>query len=292
MPSFSVKQISIIIKMAAAKAGTDLSRSGLLELEMKINDGYKPEETEINQRYLDEHVVKPIERASDPNSSTISLGKDKVDKLCNYLGYENFKDFNEWLLKVEKSIVLYPTNQVVDDFIHIICNPEDEKFINPQVKNSLYQGQEPELKFELIDCKGGCNFRKIVKGKKCLLILNQEFFISSFYDQLKVFYELDKDINALVIPLWYDADIDELKSVFPELPQEQIITTEHLALAMQYILTINKVGAKITENSTSKNHTVIENSGAVFLGKNTTVKGKYISSRDMTININNKGNQV
>jgi hypothetical protein len=269
MPNFDTHKIEALFSLCLAKAKVTRSRADYVQLSEEINNKKLLEAANITQKYLDESIDKGLDRARDKNLEKLGLNKDYVTALAVYLGYETYRAFETAFNQAQQLL-----SQITIPQFQIFYSKEKKDEAAVAIASLPY----PEQAFTV------------------------EIASSEIPEEME-FFEADKK-RPLVI-LWVDQalvrqqqpELDETEAaenlLFVAVQNEEGVTTlipiTQLQLAISFQILANDLTvrerAKKEKLATHNRPIAIKDSSAINLG---TIKARYISGRDMTINIKKK----
>lgn len=285
MPAFPINHIAVMLRLACAKEQVPLTRQGMDALDEAIDDQYRPKDQEITVRYLDERLLKPVLEATKTGASTLKTGQPRIDKICNFIGFRDYEGFSRaWSLVAH---YLKPDSwSTHGEGLQFICARADEALATKLYQSAKYPEQKSELisprVLHELDTEALSTMLHNAQGILCIpkAWLKPEF--APIWNE----WLCDAQQRGQLCPIW-NADIENVKQLLPNVPKEQLLSAEsYCGLATQYLIYhLEQASPRDEELSHGSSTFHITNSGAVFTG-NPNITGKYISSRDMTININ------
>lgn len=270
--------------MACAREQAPFTRRGMDVLDEEIDDRYKPVEETISIKYLDEHVLKPVSQAHEKGNKTVNLGTGKLNKICDFIGFRDYQGFCFAWAQIGQFFNLHTLNEEKDTFKCIYENTE-EGSVSKQCNGAQYPEQNLNLASPLllnsIDTKG---LKDALNSETGIIIIGKEWLKDELATPLTEWF-LNKSKQSTLCPVW-TVKPKEVKQYLPTVPVDMILPSEpYFSLAFQYLqYYIEQPGQGSKDQHGVQTTVNVTDSGAVFTG-NPNITGKYISSRDMTINI-------
>lgn len=286
MPAFNVAHLQTILNLACAKAQVPLNRKGLGKLAARINDQYRPDDVDIDQRYLDEHLKKPLEKALTTGETEVSMGQDRADKLCDFIGYGHMDSFKATWKQLD-AFIPPKSNQEQQTSFQIFYDHSEERVLAPLLAASAYVDQSINHHTNIFQrAPTAAELEQILNTGFGVLLLSEDWLT----EEVKLLLSnwlLDSSNRQNICLLWMEPEETTLAQLLPKIPEKLALLHEHLPLVVQRFQLLVEEGKKqeSTQKHTGNHH--IENSGATFYG-NTSIQGEYISNRDMHINLTNK----
>jgi len=284
MSAFPVEHILVILRMACAREQTTFTRRGMDTLDEEIDDRYKPIEENISVKYLDEHVLKPVSVANEKGYKTVSLGKGKLNKLCDFIGFRDYQGFCDAWAQIGKFVNPRGLNEKKSAF-KCIYEHTEEGSVSKQCNGAQYPEQNLNLASPLLLNATNVNgLKDVLSSETGIIIMGKEWLKDELVSPLTKWL-LNKPDEGTLCPVW-NVHVKEVKKHLPTVPVDIILPSEpYFRLAFQYLqYYIEQAGQHSKDLHQGQSIINITDSGAVFTG-NPNITGKYISSRDMTINI-------
>lgn len=286
MPAYPIDHITVILRIACAREQATFNRKGMDVLAEEIDDQYEPAAEYISTKYLDEHLLKPIIKAHETGNKTVNLGSGKLNKLCDFIGFRDYEGFCQAWAQIDQFINHDSLTQGQRLF-KCIYEITDEENVNMQCKGAPYPEQQLNLASPLLlaptDVK---TLEKALNTETGIAIVGYAWLEGDFTSLWTNWFATTKNPGRLC-PVW-NMNVKEAKKLLPSVPMNRILSAEpYFHLIFQRFQYIMEQGSSSTHGKKDQQSTInITDSGAVFTG-NPTISGKYISSRDMTINIKN-----
>lgn len=276
--------------MACAQLQVPYTRQGFGELDEEIDDRYKPVDTSVDQRYIDERIYKPLLECIETGNTTVNLGLPKVHKLCNFIGFTDYDHFTRVWQQIYRFLEIKALANKEHKAFKIIHNQNEERDLRARTIGATFPGQivsrEPAL---LLNNPSAEELTELLQKETGILVISDTLLSSNTASTLSNWLT-QNSFSGRLCPVW-DLELKAIKEAIPSLPEELIISGKHLPMAiqvLQYFIENAVEDQKQKKDSKGSQNIHIQDSGAIFLGENTTVTGEYIASRDMNITIHNK----
>lgn len=289
MPPLPASHLTVILRMACAQLQVPYTRKGFGELDEAIDDRYQPSDVSIDQRYIDERIYKPLLECIETGNTAVNLGLPKVHKLCNFIGFADYDDFCRVWQQIGRFLQLEAFANKEHRIFKIIHNQSEERDLRARTTGATYPGQivnrEPAL---LLNNPSNKQLTELLQKETGILVISDTLLSSNTASTLSDWLT-QNSFSGRLCAVW-DLELKAIKEAIPSLPEELIISGKHLPMAIQVLQYFIENAVEQGEQKDSKGtqNIHIQDSGAIFLGENTTVTGEYIASRDMNITIHNK----
>lgn len=274
MANFSTNKIEVLFCLCLVKAKVKRERSQYDGLSEAINNTNPHNDPNITQKYLDEGIDKRLQAAFTDGLPTVGINPTYLDVLALYLGYENFQAF-----EIVFDAAYAQLNQLSSYRIRFF-HPQDKKAEAKQMLATLSYPEQSNLV--------NIDYSTLPETPHFFEADKESSFISLWVDQDWVDHNsLDFDTDVDASPLLLVNQSEDGKTIL------QPVTKPEFTLYFQLlILGINQEASFVNdEKDLSKpgnRPIIIKDSGAINLGNIGSIKAKYLSSRDMTINIKKK----
>lgn len=281
MAKYSPHKIQVLLTSAGLKAGVEnFDKRGFDTLSKAIAEELKEPifGVTIDARYLKESIHDKLIKAEAQNVDELGFNRDYIDTLSYYAGYQSFDAFQAALDKWDKLVQAAGSKNKV---IGIFSNPKFDSVSNELqslIQRSKLESERPLLDHETPDI----NFW-VDRICLAIAIVNNSLQLN----------EIDKPLLGLgkdsSVPLVFYTSNQESD---PNPPEELIwrkgllARDNDLLLILAALALYGEAGEleKTKKGKDSKYHISAENVGAIIDG-NSRIKAKYLSSRDMHINI-------
>ena len=292
MPVVSIDHLTVILRMACAQAEVPLDRKGFKYLASKLGDQYAPHDEDVDQRYIDEHIFKPLQKAKTEGNKTVNLGLRKVHKLCNFLNLTDYEHFQQEWLRVGKFLrkKAFTVDQKGDKLhyrsIHDVQKgSEFAMYWAGSVHPEQVLNKDPAL---LLNEPGVQELVEHLNSETGILWIAGAWMTDEVNTALSGWLQGTEQSGRICV-VW-DMEASEVKKACPRLPEELVLGNDLLPLiiqVLQYYTEEAKNNGKDRKNASGQSIN-IKDSGAVFLGGTNTVNADNVSHRDMHITIHNK----
>ena len=299
MPDFKVTHINTLIRMAAEQSESALSYTGMRPLATALNDKQSLDSSFWTEKYLFERVFKPSQEALDREEATIALSTGRVNRLAEYVGFQHYEHYLSAWRKLENLLApLTETSELPEQptcFFYLIADEATATFYQEYKLRALFEGQAVPaswLSYPTGDhaAMGKKMEQALKQSVLSLLIVPEEALAAdAFHEQIAAFAERQERI-ILFCTEWTG---QVARGALPLSPDERLLTEEVEMILLIRLLThigANFEPGRAADKAPAQAQTIIQDSGAVFLGKNTRIKGKYLASRDMVFHVDKRKN--
>lgn len=292
MPAVSVDHLTVILRMACAQAEVPLDRKGFKDLTDRIDDQYAPLDEDIDQRFVDEHIYKPLQKARADGNKTVSLGLPKVHKLCNYLGFRDYEHFQQEWLRVGKFLkkkAFQSDEKGGAPHFRSIHDAELEQEAVMHWAGALYPEQAPNKDTSLLLSEPDANELTEYLSAETGVLWVADSWMNEEVNAALANWLLAKERSGCICVVW-NMEKAHVKKNLPHLPEELVLSNHLLPLIIQVLQYYSEeAGNRGPEDELNKGQSInITDSGAVFLGGKNTVNADNVAHRDMHITIHNK----
>lgn len=279
MSNFDKNKIEVLFSMALAKARVERNRTGFRTLSEKINESKSKGSPGIELKYLDESVHKKLIVSAQKHQSSVGLHRDYVEVLVKYIGYDSFRSFEAVWNQIDQITAL-------NDYkpLRLICEQGQEDALEEHIKQLRHPGQTTGLKITRQSISEVTELEESMDSTShelmyFALIASDTWLAQQPSDQLTELIETGK-----LLPIAFRSEDGNT-----EVPLKTFSLLDLYLFGQRLIyLEAQKDLAKSQPQEATKNSpkTInISDSGAINLGHIGSIKAKYISSRDMHINI-------
>lgn len=278
MSEYNITKIQTLFGLALAKADAELNKSGFNKLQDRIKRHLDANKLKISARYIDERIHQQIKNCLDNERPKVSLKLEYLEELALFVNNQGFAHFEIQYANISQRIKL-------DDIQHFplrISLVSDLSHSSPITTQLIYPGQLAQIRNQYIDLNS-------IRRENLELLTSENdisILLISYKDQEKdqELFDLLKDIVSQaqgLIPIW----LDQSDITSPSIIALDWLTIDYLEILTQWLIYNNHKEQPQSDSTKKSTSRAINNAGAVNLGKIGTIKAKYISARDMHINI-------
>ncbi|MCE7996908.1 MAG: hypothetical protein HEP71_33410 [Roseivirga sp.] len=279
MSDFDKTKIEVLFSMALAKARVERNRTGFRTLSEKINESKDLKSPGIELKYLDESVHKKLIISSQKRHSSVGLHRDYVEVLVKYVGYESFQNFEAiW------NNMNHVTEPNTYKPLRLICEQGLEEELEEYIKQMRHPGQATGLKIsrqsitEVSDLEDSID-NTGVETMYYTLITSDTWLTKQPLDELNKLIK-----RGRLLPIIFKREEGKTETSVSAFSRLDLYLFGQRLICLEGKKGLDEPQFKKSLSSTRKTVN-ISDSGAINLGHIGSIKGKYISSRDMHITI-------
>ncbi len=283
MSDFDKSKIEVLFSMALAKARVERNRTGFRTLSDKINETKDQGSPGIELKYLDESVHKKLIISGQKRQSSVGLHRDYVEVLVKYVGYESFQSYETVWNRVDES-----TNLNSYKPLRLICEQGLEDELEEYIKQLRHPGQATGLKITRQSIAEIAELEESIDSTSLeimhfILIASDTWLAKQPSDQLHRLIEKGK-----LLPIVFRKEGATTESLAEAFSRLELYLFGQRLICLEGKKDLDEFPIEGPSKSSPKTIN-ISDSGAINLGHIGSIKGKYISSRDMHITIKKRG---
>lgn len=285
MPKYSVFEIQLLLETMAYKAGAEaFDKGGFDTISAQMDPKESPYEIDITSRYLKEQIYDRVQKAMHDKQKVINFSQSYIDTLSAFLNFQSFHSFQRSVDGLQKALskVSFKSNATYQFLI--ISHPDDHPKLE-EISQLIARAGNNAFWVDFRDKE--LLKQKLGESSIAIVVLSNNLSISAVEKDLP-----DKAASPEIPIFLYDQETQKLP-IDQTLPSEwqvkPILNQYNLAIALS-LFKIHSEGKLTHEPDTTPKaqHLNPTESGTIITGANTRIKGKYISGRDMHINIQKK----
>lgn len=274
MANYDVNKIEVLFSLCLAKAKAERNRAGFDKLSQSINQDRPPTSIQPSQKYLDENIHKQLLKSVESNKEVVGLNHKYIEVLAEFLDFGEYTKFSD---SYDRILKITGWDELTS--IHFFYEEAKEDEIKLIVSELSYPNQEYIIDVSLAALPEKANF----KNQKEIQLL-QVLFVSSVWIEQRQLKLHTTTEDSQILYIHYD-----------ENEQVEFEGLSKMELSLIYQMLSHNVNPEAPFNKQQDKlrkglaqTTNIHDSGAINLGTIGSIKAKYISSRDMHINIKKK----
>ena len=283
MSQFNTQKVSTLFHQALTNAEAERNRQGFKKLSEAIRKTVAANSSVASVKYLDERIHQQLLSASRKSEPTVGLYQNNLDDLAQYCSYTDFshfeRDFDMLNTFIDRTIVFDSLKKPIE-YLVIYDEPQAD-YVTMKCEQSTFIKQSINWLYSPVDF---VNQPLAMVLKQLSADVLKLIFVSNTADD-----ELAKSIKEIQNCIWIILE-DVATNILSKEQKPLTVQETHFNLLAQIIFTLSENDLTYPPNNQSHNKmrsTQVSNSSTVILGNVGEIKGEYISSRDMHININN-----